>query len=103
LVKGLDHPKRMFDLTEGLTRRGYSDTDIKSILGGNAVRVLGEIGPLIVGSHRDRGTPLGRTSLTSAAALQKDSPVIHTVEAPLIVERHLTRMDLLRLWSLLAD
>jgi membrane dipeptidase len=42
-IKGLDHPKRMFDLTEGLIRRGYSDADIKLILGGNAVRALGEI------------------------------------------------------------
>jgi membrane dipeptidase len=39
-IKGLDHPKRMFDLTEGLIRRGYSDTDIGLIIGGNAVRVL---------------------------------------------------------------
>jgi membrane dipeptidase len=44
-IKGLDHPKRMFDLTEGLIRRGYNDADIKGILGGNAVRVLTEIWP----------------------------------------------------------
>ncbi len=42
-IKGLDHPKRMFDLTDGLIRRGYSDADITGILGGNAVRVLGTI------------------------------------------------------------
>ena len=40
---GLDHPKRIFDLTEGLIARGYSDADIKLILGGNADRVLGKI------------------------------------------------------------
>jgi membrane dipeptidase len=33
----------MFDLTEGLIARGYSDTDIKMILGGNAARVLSRI------------------------------------------------------------
>jgi membrane dipeptidase len=42
-VAGLDHPKRMFDLTEGLIRRRYSDADIAGILGANAVRVLTEI------------------------------------------------------------
>jgi membrane dipeptidase len=42
-IKGLDNSKRMFDLTEGLIRRRYSDADIRLILGGNAVRVLGEI------------------------------------------------------------
>lgn len=42
-IEGLDHPKRMFDLTEGLIRRKYTDNDIKGILGGNFMRVLKEI------------------------------------------------------------
>ncbi|MEO6446517.1 MAG: membrane dipeptidase [Gemmatimonadaceae bacterium] len=40
-IEGLDHPRRMFDFTEGLIRRRYSDADITGILGGNFVRVLG--------------------------------------------------------------
>ena len=39
-VAGLDHPKRMFDVAEGLIRRKYSDANITAILGGNAQRVL---------------------------------------------------------------
>ena len=42
-VEGVDHPKRMFDLTEGLIRRKYSDTEIIGVLGGNFRRVLSEI------------------------------------------------------------
>ncbi|HEY3137084.1 MAG TPA: membrane dipeptidase [Blastocatellia bacterium] len=42
-IEGLDHPKRMFDLTEGLIRRKYSDKDIEGILGGNFRRVLSQI------------------------------------------------------------
>jgi membrane dipeptidase len=42
-IEGLDHPKRMFDLTEGLIRRKYSDPEIRGVLGGNFERVLGEI------------------------------------------------------------
>lgn len=38
-----DHPKRMYDLTEGLLRRGYSGDDIGKILGGNFKRALAEI------------------------------------------------------------
>lgn len=44
-VDGLAHPRRLFDLTDGLIRRGYSDADIRLILGGNAVRVLSGIWP----------------------------------------------------------
>ena len=42
-IAGLDHPKRMFDLTEALIKRGYNDKEIAAILGGNAVRVLSEV------------------------------------------------------------
>lgn len=42
-IEGLDHPKRMFDLTEGLIRRRYGDRDIELILGGNFKRVLAQI------------------------------------------------------------
>jgi membrane dipeptidase len=42
-IEGLDHPKRMFDLTEGLIRRKYADREIEMILGGNFKRVLSQI------------------------------------------------------------
>jgi membrane dipeptidase len=42
-IEGLDHPKRMFDLTDGLIRRKYSDQEILGVLGGNFQRVLGQI------------------------------------------------------------
>lgn len=42
-VEGINHPKRMFDLTEGLIRRKYSDSEIEGILGGNFARVLKQI------------------------------------------------------------
>ena len=44
-IRGLNHSQRVFDLTEGLIRRGYTDAHIVQILGGNAVRVLGTIWP----------------------------------------------------------
>jgi len=40
---GFDQPRRMFDLTEALIRRGYSDANIQLVLGGNFRRLLGEI------------------------------------------------------------
>jgi membrane dipeptidase len=44
-IKGLDHPKRVYDLAEGLIARRYSDADIRLVLGGNWLRVLGQIWP----------------------------------------------------------
>jgi membrane dipeptidase len=41
-IEGVDHPKRVFDLTEGLIRRGYSDADIRLVLGDNFRRALKE-------------------------------------------------------------
>jgi membrane dipeptidase len=42
-VPGLDHPKRTYDLAEGLIRRKYGDADIGLMLGGNWRRVLSAI------------------------------------------------------------
>jgi len=42
-IDGVNHPRRMFDLTEGLIRRKYSDSDIQGVLGGNFARVLAQI------------------------------------------------------------
>ena len=44
-IRGLNHSKRVFDLTEGLIRRGYTDAQIAQILGGNAIRALRSIWP----------------------------------------------------------
>ena len=40
---GFDHPKKVFDLTEALIRRGYGDSNIEAVLGGNFRRLLGTI------------------------------------------------------------
>ncbi len=42
-VRGLRHAVRVFELTDGLLRRGYSSLEIQGILGGNFQRALGEI------------------------------------------------------------
>ncbi len=39
---GFDHPKKMYDLTEELIRRGYSDANIQAVLGGNFRRLLAD-------------------------------------------------------------
>jgi membrane dipeptidase len=41
-IDGFDHPQKFFDLTEELIRRGYSDANIRLVLGGNFRRLLGE-------------------------------------------------------------
>ncbi len=40
---GFDHPRKVYDLTEELIRRGHSDADIALILGGNFRRLLGAV------------------------------------------------------------
>ena len=42
-IERIDHPKRMFDLTEGLIRRKYGDKAIEGILGENFKRVLSQV------------------------------------------------------------
>lgn len=37
---GLDHPRKVYDLTEGLIRKGYTDDHIEAVLGGNFKRLL---------------------------------------------------------------
>jgi len=41
-IDGLDHSKRVYDIAEGLIRRGYSDADIYGVLGLNFKRMLEE-------------------------------------------------------------
>jgi membrane dipeptidase len=38
---GFDHPRKVYDLTAALVRRGYSDSNIQAVLGGNFRRLLG--------------------------------------------------------------
>jgi membrane dipeptidase len=40
-IDGFDHPQKFYDLTEELIRRGYSDANIRLVLGGNFRRLLG--------------------------------------------------------------
>jgi membrane dipeptidase len=38
---GFNHPRKMYDLADSLMRRGYSDSHIQAVLGGNFRRLLG--------------------------------------------------------------
>jgi membrane dipeptidase len=40
-IDGFDHPQKVFDLTEELIRRHYSNDNIRAVLGGNFRRLLG--------------------------------------------------------------
>lgn len=42
-IDQIAHPQRMYDVTEGLIARGYTNDEIVGILGGNFQRVLGQI------------------------------------------------------------
>ncbi|MCC6860055.1 MAG: membrane dipeptidase [Bryobacterales bacterium] len=45
LVHGLERSTRVYELAEGLIRRGYSNRDIEAVLGGNFLRVLARVAP----------------------------------------------------------
>ncbi|MDY6945520.1 MAG: membrane dipeptidase [Pseudomonadota bacterium] len=40
-IEGFDHPQKVFDLSEALFRRGYSEANVIAVLGGNFRRLLG--------------------------------------------------------------
>lgn len=42
-IEGMDHPQKMYDLCEGLLKRGYGADNIKQIFGSNFKRVLSDI------------------------------------------------------------
>jgi membrane dipeptidase len=42
-IDGFDHPLKVFDLTEELIRRGYSNNNITAVLGGNFRRLLAQV------------------------------------------------------------
>lgn len=42
-IQGLEHPRRTYDIAAGLLDRGYSESDVALVLGGNFRRALGEI------------------------------------------------------------
>jgi membrane dipeptidase len=42
-LDGVAYERKIYDLTEGLVRRNYSDRDIQLVLGGNFQRVLADI------------------------------------------------------------
>ncbi|MFN7028578.1 MAG: dipeptidase [Sphingopyxis sp.] len=42
-IDGFDHPLKVFDLTEELIRRGYSNHNITAVLGGNFRRLLAQV------------------------------------------------------------
>jgi membrane dipeptidase len=68
-VQGLEPARRVFDLAEGLVRRGYSDRAIELVLGGNFQRVLGEIwGPLTPPSQTPPETPPSAAGYRSSPA-----------------------------------
>ncbi len=42
-IDGFDHPLKVYDLTEEMLRRGWSDGHVKLVLGGNFRRLLGTV------------------------------------------------------------
>lgn len=42
-IEGFDRPTKIYELTQALLRRGYGESDIEAVLGGNFRRLLGQV------------------------------------------------------------
>lgn len=42
-IDGFDRPTKIYELTQALLRRGYGESDIEAVLGGNFRRLLGQV------------------------------------------------------------
>ncbi len=71
-IRGLDHPRHVFDIATGLLHRGYSEADVSLVLGGNFRRALANIWP----------TP-PHVAPTAVAQAKLPSPHLAAVRQPL--------------------
>lgn len=78
-IRGLDHPRHVFDIAAGLLRRGYSDADVSLVLGGNFRRALAEIWP----PEPARPTPAARPAGSPHPLPVAAPPPVRTAELTL--------------------
>jgi membrane dipeptidase len=42
-MEGIENPSEWKNITRGLVKRGYERKDIEKLIGGNALRLIGEV------------------------------------------------------------